>query len=610
MSRAAAIMRGADFFGLDARPRPASTRERILMGLRRSAPFSSLQRRIIFFNLLGLAVLVFGVLYLNQFRTGLIEQRVRSLAIEGQIIAFTIAESAGDYGEDIPASALERPELDRELASVILNRLAQPTRTRARLYDTELNLVSDTRQDASGSGPVVVSELPPPGSDQQLDIIEWLEDFYDGLILPTETSGGDRLYSEVAEAAELTPSEVREAALGRVANSVSVNSQQNLIVTVAIPVRRFKTVIGVLLLSTEGDDINDVVERERIGILQIFVIAAMVSVGLSVLLANTIASPIRRLARAVDPAGTSTARPLNPERVEVPDMTRRTDEIGDLSAAIIRMTEALYRRIEAIESFAADVSHEIKNPLTSMRSAIETMSYAKTPEQRQKLLDVIMSDVMRLDRLVTDISNASRLDAELVRERMETFDLGALLDRLVTVTETQGEKVGVDVKLDVPSEGLVARGLEGRLAQVFANLLDNALSFSPEGSTIRVVGEALEGGVRVTVTDGGPGIPPDNLRTVFERFYSERPEHSFGNHSGLGLSICRQIVEAHSGRIWAENLWPQETEAAQETNDWAAEEQSRHAHSAPVDDMGDDMLHDGPEGPAPLGARFTVELPE
>ncbi|MEM9764398.1 MAG: stimulus-sensing domain-containing protein [Pseudomonadota bacterium] len=575
MSRAAAIMRGADFFSLDPRPRPASARERILMGLRRSAPFSSLQRRIIFFNLLGLAVLVFGVLYLNQFRTGLIEQRVRSLAIEGQIIAFTIAESAGDYGEDMPASALERPRLDHDLASVILNRLAQPTRTRARLYDTNLALVTDTRRDASGGGPIDVSELPPPGSASTPGVIDRLEGIYDQLILSNESSPGQPVYSEVPDSGESLPPAVREAAIGRIANVVNINSERNLIVSVAIPVRRFKTVIGVLLLSTEGDDINAVVERERVGILQIFVIAALVSVGLSVLLANTIASPIRRLARAVDPAGTSAARPLNPERVEVPDMTRRTDEIGDLSAAIIRMTEALYRRIEAIESFAADVAHEIKNPLTSMRSAIETFDYAKTPEQRQRLLDVIMSDVKRLDRLVTDISNASRLDAELVRERMEMFDLGALLGRLTSVTEAQGEKLGVGVVLELPPDGLMARGLEGRLAQVFANLLDNALSFSPEGSTLRVLGEKLEGGVRVTVTDGGPGIPEDNLSTIFERFYSERPEQSFGNHSGLGLSICRQIVEAHSGRIWAENVRAEGLDA------------------------------DVP----PDGARFTVELP-
>ncbi|MEO0762754.1 MAG: HAMP domain-containing sensor histidine kinase, partial [Pseudomonadota bacterium] len=325
----------------------------------------------------------------------------------------------------------------------------------------------------------------------------------------------------------------------------------------------------------EGDDINEIVRRERIGILQIFVTASIVSIGLSVLLANTIASPIQRLAQAVDPAGTSPNRPINPDRIEIPDMTGRADEIGDLSASLIRMTEALYRRIEAIESFAADVAHEIKNPLTSMRSAIETFSYAKTPEQRQRLLDVIMSDVKRLDRLVTDISNASRLDAELVRERMDEFDLATLLESLSGVTASQGEAMEVGVALELPHGGLKAKGLEGRLAQVFANLLDNALSFSPEGTTITLRAVQEEDLTTVTVSDQGPGIPEDNLGSIFERFYSERPEHSFGNHSGLGLSICKQIIEAHGGKIWAENIRPAEA---------------------------------GPDTP-PLGARFTVELP-
>ncbi|MEO1456105.1 MAG: sensor histidine kinase [Pseudomonadota bacterium] len=550
-------------------------RERIIIGLRRSAPFSSLQRRIIFFNLIGLAILVFGVLYLNQFRTGLIEQRISSLAVEGEIIAITIAESAGMYddGEIVPAEA--RPSLDRGLAQVILNRLSRPTGTRARLYDASLRLISDTRDSATGARPIVVSELPPPGAERAPGATERLEMFYDKLIFPNEDA--QETYTEVARAGVSLQSEVQRAALGEISNSVRLNSERDLIVSVAIPVKRLKTVLGVLVLSTEGDDINEVVKRERVGILQLFVVASIVSVGLSVLLANTIASPIRKLAQAVDPEGTSNARPINPDRVEIPDMRRRTDEIGDLSAAIIRMTTALYRRIEAIESFAADVAHEIKNPLTSMRSAVETMSYAKTPEQKQRLLDVIMNDVMRLDRLVTDISNASRLDAELVRERMGSFDLGALIESLTDVTASQGEKMNVRVLTDLPNEPFLASGLEGRLAQVIANLLDNALSFSPEGSTIVMKGERVEAEniLRMTVSDQGPGIPEDNLSTIFDRFYSERPEQSFGNHSGLGLSICKQIVEAHGGRIWAENI--------------------RDAGA-------------GPDTP-PQGARFTIELP-
>ncbi|MEM9140913.1 MAG: HAMP domain-containing sensor histidine kinase, partial [Pseudomonadota bacterium] len=268
---------------------------------------------------------------------------------------------------------------------------------------------------------------------------------------------------------------------------------------------------------------------------------------------------------------------LHPEKPDIPDLTHRTDEIGDLSDALIRMTSALYTRIGAIESFAADVAHEIKNPLTSLRSAVETMQYAKTPEQRQRLLDVIMNDVKRMDRLVTDISNASRLDAELVRERMDPFDLGELIEMLADVTRSQGAENDVSVVTKLPPSAFVAEGLEGRLAQVITNLLGNALSFSPAGSTITVTGAQMpKGAMRVMVEDQGPGIPPDNLASIFERFYSERPEaEAFGNHSGLGLSISKQIIEAHGGKIWAENI---------------------------IDPA-------SPEG-TPKGARFVFELPE
>jgi two-component system sensor histidine kinase ChvG len=317
-------------------------------------------------------------------------------------------------------------------------------------------------------------------------------------------------------------------------------------------------VLGVLVLSTQGEDINVVVQNERIVILQVFIIATLVSVALSVLLANTIARPIRELAEAADPEGAGGVRPLNPDRIEIPDMTYRTDEIGDLSAALTRMTHALYRRIEAIEAFAADVAHEIKNPLTSMRSAIETMGFARTPEQKMQLMEVIQNDVQRLDRLVTDISNASRLDAELVRERMLAFDLSAVITALAGMIRGQGEERDVAVVAKLPQGALIARGLEVRIAQVVTNLLANALSFAPEASTITISGMRLPGGlVRITVEDQGPGIPDDNLESIFERFYSERPSaEAFGDHSGLGLSISKQIVEAHGGEIWAENIRP------------------------------------------------------
>jgi two-component system sensor histidine kinase ChvG len=525
-------------------------RARIIRGLKQSAPFSSLQRRIIFFNLIGLAILVIGVMYLNQFRSGLIELRVQALRTQGEIIAITIAESS--------AIGPGRPDYDPVRANVVLNRLAQPTGVRARLYDRRLRLTGDTRNLAPSGAPIEVMALLPPGEETGNSLLKQLESAYEDFVELFRDQ--PPLYTEVPTAGISRDREVREAARGKISHAVRINSQGELIVSVAMPVRRFKAVLGVLVLSTQGEDINAIVQNERIVILQVFIIATLVSVALSVLLANTIANPIRKLAEAADPEGTSGARPLNPDRIEMPDLTNRTDEIGDLSAALIRMTHALYRRIEAIEAFAADVAHEIKNPLTSLRSAVETMDFARTPEQKKKLMDVIQKDVQRLDRLVTDISNASRLDAELVRERMLAFDLGALVTALADMIRSQGEDREIEVVAKLPTGTLIARGLEVRIAQVITNLLDNALSFAPDGSTITITGTRLpQGMIRITIEDQGPGIPDDSLNSIFERFYSERPSaEGFGNHSGLGLSISKQIVEAHDGHIWAENIRPRD----------------------------------------------------
>lgn len=539
---------GARLVGLDARPRPASARERIIQGLKRSAPFSSLQRRIISFNLIGLALLVVGVMYLNQFRSGLIEMRVQALRTEGEIIAITIAETSG-LGPG-------QTRYDPVRANHVLIRLSQPTGVRARLYDRQLRLTGDTRSLAPSGPPIDQMPIASPVASGENRLVGKLEQAYNAFVQLFRAK--PPLYSEVPTAGISHDREIIEAAQGRISHAVRINSRGELIVSVALPVRRFKSVLGVLVLSTEGEDINGIVRDERIVILQVFVIATLVSVALSVLLANTIASPIRKLARAADPDGSAVVRPLNPARIEIPDLTNRTDEIGDLSAALIRMTRALYGRIEAIEAFAADVAHEIKNPLTSMRSAVETMEFARTPEQQQRLMDVIKKDVARLDRLVTDISNASRLDAELVRERMTTFDLGELIRALAEMIRDQGRGRNVDVVAVLPEQRIMARGLEVRIAQVVTNLLDNALSFTPDGGTITVAATRLpQADIRITVEDQGPGIPEENLTSIFERFYSERPsEEVFGTHSGLGLSISKQIVEAHGGRIWAENIRP------------------------------------------------------
>ncbi len=535
--------------GLDDRPRPASGRVRIVKGLKRSAPFSSLQRRIIFFNLIGLSLLVAGMAYLSNNKQNLIEVYVDSLRKQGQIIAVSIAEQAATEDDD------RLPSFHPLRSSLALALLAQPTGVRIRLYDQSLRLSADTYYASPAGPPIEVLKIAPPTKRHFAFFFERFERVY-------ERFGGyldstPKIHPEVPVAGITNDAEVIKAATGVPAHEVRVNSQGEVIVSVAMPVTRLRAVLGVLQLSTVGGAIERFVREEKRAVLEIFFLAAIVSILLSILLANMIASPIRQLARAANQEGANAARPITADHMEIPDLTHRTDEIGDLSDALIRMTQALYARIEAIESFAADVAHEVKNPLTSMRSAIETMQYAKTPEQRQRLLDVIQNDVARMDRLVTDISNASRLDAELVRERMEPFDLGQLIRVLSEVTEQQGADRNVTVETHLPKDGLIARALEGRLAQVITNLLTNALSFAPDGSTITVTGGwKPTGEIRVMVEDEGPGIPPDNLASIFERFYSERPRNeAFGNHSGLGLSISKQIIEAHGGRIWAENIW-------------------------------------------------------
>ena len=326
--------------------------------------------------------------------------------------------------------------------------------------------------------------------------------------------------------------------------------------SVAVPVQRYRQVLGGLMLSKGGDDVARAVEARRGDILIVFGIALAVTVLLSFYLAGTIARPIRRLARAADQVRYGQGRVY-----EIPDFTHRGDEIGDLSSALREMTNALWARLDAIEGFAADVSHEIKNPLSSLRSAVETVSRVKDPDQQRRLMSIIVEDVERLDRLISDISDASRLDAELSRAEMEEVDIGLLLRTLVEVHEVSGvgEADGNRPQFDLAvPEGMpiLIQGMEGRLGQVFRNIIANAVTFSPPSGKIRLSVRRREGMFDVVVEDEGPGLPEGKLEAVFDRFYSERPaEEKFGTHSGLGLSISKQIVEAHGGKIQAENRY-------------------------------------------------------
>jgi two-component system sensor histidine kinase ChvG len=533
--------------------------------------FSSLTRRILFLNLAGLAVLVTGILYLNTFRDGLIDARVESLMTQGEIIAGAIAASATVETDSIridPEKLLElqageslgpgSDQLDNldfpinpERVAPVLRRLISPTRTRARIYDRDANLLLDSRHLYS-RGQILRYDLPPV-DEEEPDLLERIQkfvfDFFRNTALPVyheQPGGNGAAFPEVVKALTGSPSTI-----------VRISEQGEQIVSVAVPIQRFRAVLGVLMLSTEGGDIDKIVAAERKAILRVFGIAALVTAILSMLLASTIANPLRRLSAAA-----VRVRRGVKNREEIPDFSDRQDEIGNLSIAVRDMTNALYARIEVIESFAADVSHELKNPLTSLRSAVETLPLAKNDTSRSRLMDVIQHDVRRLDRLITDISDASRLDAELAREDAGTVDLKKFITDLIAVsrTATRNKKsVEIEFKVAKPPQGVKGYFVAGhdlRIGQVITNLIENARSFVPEERGHITISLARASKVNIiTVDDNGPGIRADNIDRIFERFYTDRPAgEAFGQNSGLGLSISRQIVEAHGGTLTAENI--------------------------------------------------------
>jgi two-component system, OmpR family, sensor histidine kinase ChvG len=524
--------------------------------------FSSLTRRIVSLNLAGLVALVASVLYLSQFRAGLIDARAQSLLVQAEIIAGAIAASAtvqtntitidpdrlldlkpGEtYGAPDEYSGLDFP-INPERVAPVLRTLISPTKTRARIYDPNGGLILDSRNLEN----VLRFELPPP-SAQKPGIGERAV-----IAIRTWLNRGDLpLYRELGPENGNGYEEVADSLKGQKRSMVRVNSRGEVIVSVAVPVQRGRAIHGALMLSTQGDDIDHMVTVERLAILKVGGVASAVMIVLSLLLASTIAGPVRRLADSAE-----RVRRRIKTRVEIPDFTRRRDEIGHLSGALRDMTDALYNRIEAIETFAADVAHELKNPLTSLRSAVETLPLARNDSSRARLLEVIEHDVRRLDRLISDISDASRLDAELQRQDVTPVDLRRLLSTLTTVANET--RLGHDVTVEVRFEGrslndsFSVPGHDSRLGQVISNLLVNAQSFSDPGGKVRIICRRVRSEIEIIIDDDGPGIREDALEKIFERFYTDRPHQGFGQNSGLGLSISKQIIEAHGGRIWAEN---------------------------------------------------------
>jgi two-component system, OmpR family, sensor histidine kinase ChvG len=570
---------------------------------------SSLTRRIVVLNLGGLVALLAGFLYLNQFREGLIDARVQSLQTQGEIIAAAVAASATVDTDAItidpekllklaPGQSASADEgqltlefsLNPERVGPLLRRLVSPTRLRARIYDRDGYLLLDSRS-VSGRSNILRFDLPPASAVTTLDASSFLHkslDFARRFLRRPELP----LYEDIGMGNGKTYPEVESALEGRAHSVVRANAAGETIISVAVPVQRFRSVRGALLLSTMGGDIDAVIATERWGIIRIFLVSAGVMLLVSLFFTNTITEPMRRLAEAAE-----RVRRGAKSRQEIPDFSDRPDEIGHLSSALRDMTTALYNRIEAIEHFAADVAHELKNPLTSLRSAVETLPIARTDSARDRLLAVIKHDVGRLDRLISDISDASRLDAELARADMNDVDLSRALITVVDIARAVDRGDGVKVELTIrhasgesPRHRWRVQGHDSRLGQVFNNLIDNARSFSPPGGSVRVLlwperakgpgGVPLEG-YEIIIDDDGPGIPADAFERIFERFYTDRPEQGFGQNSGLGLAISRQIIEAHGGRI----------RALDRTRD--------HPDGTDEPEPGDEIL----------GARFVVWLP-
>jgi len=501
----------------------------------RRGRISALSRQIIYINIVALAILVTGVLFIQSNRAGLIDERIAGIRLEALTVASALAEYATT---DQPLS------IDDAKAEPLLRQLMAPTRLRARIYGTNGRLVIDTRN-LLARNVVEAEELPP--LDFWSRFKGTVERLYDGVtgVRPFTTLAP---YFEAGDNGRVY-SEVNSALMGDPGEAERVNDHNKLVLSVAVPVQRFKAIYGVLLVSTESGDIDNILRQERLSVIGVAAVAFAVMIFLSISLSGTIARPVRMLADAADAVRSGASG-----RETIPVLAGRNDEIGDLAESLSAMTQALYDRIDAIESFAADVAHELKNPLTSLKSALEMFSRAQDDATRARLMAIARNDIKRIDRLITDISDVSRLDAELSRETAEPVDIVHLLETIVEIYNLTELDHGVKLELtsDLPPDTKVM-GRDERLGQIFRNLIDNALSFSPDGGVVHIGATERNGMARITVEDQGPGIASENLENVFNRFYTERPAaHGFGKNTGLGLSIARQIVEGSNGRIWAE----------------------------------------------------------
>ena len=502
----------------------------------RSLFWSPIARLILASNLAGLIILIAGALVLNEVRASLVNARKASLEEMGQLISSFMTDNAVT---ESPVE-LDIDEVIRQLTSMPLTKA-----TRIIVHDPRGEIVADTR---------LIKDVINASNLPEIREPSWLERTWLDTVrainrtVETVSATGRQPIAEVLSLDE----EVIRALKGEPVFSERFNDEAKRVLSITMPIEKVLRVVGTLTIETS--DVSEIIAAERAALLPLIIVAMLVALITATLLTLGIARPLRRLALSSERVATGAA-----ERLNLGKLHDRKDEIGDLARAMEAMTVSLYDRIQENERFAADVAHELKNPLTSIRSAVETMQAISDPEKKEKMANVIARDVIRLDRLISDISNLSRLEAEIVREKLVRVDLKRLLEDIVSIyrdTAREGEASVTLVLADKAPQEVMGR--DGPLGQVIRNLVENARSFSPSGGevTVTLAGVSTVRGpvIRLVVEDQGPGIPPDKLEKIFQRFYTDRPVGAkFGNNSGLGLSIVRQIAETHRGQVWAEN---------------------------------------------------------
>lgn len=526
-----------------------------------SEKITGLTSKILAVNVIALMILGLGLLYMGEYTDSLIAAELENMRGQARFYSGALSEGAVRTVYQVSSNPYEQPlEIEAirpEFARRMVRRLGEIGSARIRLYAVDGSTLADSHMLHSGGGVVHIETLDDRSSESAVKLDSLFAQsatrFLD--IIPMKTHMPAYPATQVGDIFSFA--DAQKAMVGNIQASAWRRNNGRIVVTAAAPIQRLKQVLGVVILEREAIELERSIASVRVDVFRVFLVALGITVMLSIYLSGLIGRPLQRLAAAAEVVRRSKSR-----SVEIPDMSHRRDEIGELSVAMRDMTQALWDRMDAVERFAADVAHELKNPLTSLRSAVETASKIDDPAKRKKLMDIVQHDIQRLDRLISDISSASRLDAELSREEMGTVELTGLLRELQSIFSKPLDRAdgaprdNIRLVFDAENNEPLVIGNRDRLGQVFTNLISNALTFSPGNGMVTItIKTASDDKIRVTVEDEGPGIPDTKLENVFERFYTERPSHeSYGQHSGLGLSIAKQIVDAHGGAIWAENI--------------------------------------------------------